>query len=256
MDCTESRQSMAAYVDEELDPSAAAQLRAHLATCASCADAYQDLLNLRSAVKTQGMRYAAPAHLRQRIQAALPRQSPVRRKLARLPWAWINFGVATAFGVAFAVALVLQLAVPTDAERLDQEIVSSHYRSLLANHLADVVSSDQHTVKPWFSGKLDFSPPVYDLAQQGFPLVGGRLDYLDGRAVAALAYRHRQHVLNLFVWPDKTNRSARLQVSSRQGYQLATWSEAGLHYSVISDMNPQDLIEFKRVLEAQIARGG
>lgn len=256
MDCQESQQLIAAYADGELDPSAASGLGAHLAGCARCAGAYEELLNLRSAIKAHGMRYAAPAHLRQRIRAALPRPSPLRRKFATLPWAWLNFAVATAFAVAFALTMVLHLSVPSDTERLEQEIVAGHYRSLLADHLADVASSDQHTVKPWFSGKLDFSPPVVDLAAQGFPLIGGRLDYLDGRRVAALAYRHRLHVLNLFVWPEKIENAGWRTVASKQGYHLASWNDAGLRYWVISDMNPQDLAEFKRVLQAQIATGG
>jgi anti-sigma factor RsiW len=126
----------------------------------------------------------------------------------------------------------------------------------MADHLADVASSDQHTVKPWFSGKLDFSPTVVDFAQQGFPLIGGRLDYLNQRPVAALAYRHRQHVVNLFVWPDKTRRDAPQQIVSRQGYQLIHWTEAGMCYWVISDMNIQDLSEFKRLLVTQIENDG
>ncbi|MGZ3240844.1 MAG: anti-sigma factor family protein, partial [Burkholderiaceae bacterium] len=190
MDCNESQNLMSAYFDGELDPSTATRYAAHLATCATCNHTYEELMRLRTTLKFNAPTYKAPSHLRHRIQADLHANKPQRRSFKKLPWAWINFGVATACSFAFALTLSLYLAVPSEAERINQEIVASHYRSLLANHLADVASSDQHTVKPWFSGKLDYSPPVIDLAQQGFPLVGGRLDYLNQRSVAALAYRH------------------------------------------------------------------
>ncbi|MFC5472672.1 anti-sigma factor family protein [Paraherbaspirillum soli] len=252
MDCKHAQNMMSAYIDDALDAPTVLQLAMHLAACTDCADACKQMQNVRAAVKTHGIRYDAPDHLRQRIQNALQREQPRTRKLPKFSWAWINFGFATASSLAFAVMLGLYLAVPSDAERLDQEIVASHFRSLLADHLADVASSDQHTVKPWFTGKLDFSPPTYDLAAQGFALIGGRLDYLNQRPVAALAYRHRQHVLNLFIWPDKTKSSTPPTPSSRQGFQMVHWTQSGMHYWAISDMNRQDLLEFRRVLGLQL----
>lgn len=252
MECKESQNLMSAYIDDALDSSTANQLAMHLANCPACTNVCEEMLGLRTAIKTHAMRYIAPSHLQQRIQNALQREKRPRRKLAQLPWTWVNFGVATASSVAFAFTLALYLAVPSETERLDQEIVASHFRSLMPNHLADIASSDQHTVKPWFSGKLDFSPPVHDLAQEGFPLVGGRLDYINQRPVAALAYRHHQHVLNLYVWPDKTNSDVPSQITSKQGYQLIRWSQSGMHYRAISDMNIQDLLDFKRQLTSQI----
>jgi anti-sigma factor (TIGR02949 family) len=256
LDCKESQALMAAYIDDELDSSDAIRYATHLAGCAACAEAYRQMRDLHTAIKTHGIHYAAPSHLRHRILTALPRTAPRREKRAKLPWAWINLGVATACTFAFALTFSLYMAVPSEEERAEQEVVASHARSLMADHLADVASSDQHTVKPWFSGKLDFSPTVVDFAQQGFPLIGGRLDYLNQRPVAALAYRHRQHVVNLFVWPDKTRRDAPQQIVSRQGYQLIHWTEAGMCYWVISDMNIQDLSEFKRLLVTQIENDG
>lgn len=258
MQCTESQSKMSAFADGELDASAARQLTQHLAHCPDCAKAYEQLLALRAAVSQHGVRHAAPAALQQRLRQALQeegktaKEKPRGWKWAQLPWTWINLGVAGVSTAAFAVTLALYLSVPSDAERLDQEIVASHFRSLMPDHLADVASSDQHTVKPWFSGKLDFSPPVVDLAQAGFPLVGGRLDYIRQRPVAALAYRRHQHVLNLYVWPDQAQRDAPPRLTVKQGYHLIRWSRSGMEYRLISDLNVPELMDFERRLAAQI----
>jgi mycothiol system anti-sigma-R factor len=261
MECKESRDRMAAFADGELDARAAQQLTQHLAHCPDCAQACAQLQDLRAAVSKHGVRHAAPAALQQRLRQALQEEAnavtevqatPRGRKWAQLPWAWINFGVASASTAALAVTLALYLSIPSETQRLDQEIVASHFRSLMPDHLADVASSDQHTVKPWFSGKLDFSPPVFDLAQAGFPLVGGRLDYIKQRPVAALAYRRHQHVLNLYVWPEQAKGDAPPRVSTRQGYQLIRWSRSGMHYQLISDLNVAELLEFERLFTAQI----
>ena len=259
MDCRESEQLIMAEVDGELDASAIAHLRAHLATCAACSAARAALKGLRAALKQQTTVHVAPTELRQRV-ALLARQTmrtmPVRRRLAGgLPWAWINFGAVAVFSAVFASMLLFHPSAPNATEQLEQEIVSSHFRSLMVDHLTDIASSDQHTVKPWFSGKLDFSPPVFDLAAQGFALIGARLDYLDGRTVAALAYRRHKHVLNLFVWPSKSDATAPLHISSRQGYQIASWSAGGFRYEAISDMNVHEFEEFKRQLELQLKQG-
>lgn len=252
MDCQEFRGLMSAYVDRELDAATSIRCAAHIESCAACAGVVRQMAGLRAAVNMHGARYAAPEYLLHRIKAGLPRPAPRRRKWATLPWTWINFGVATACSFAFALTLTLYMSVPSEEERAEQEVVSSHARSLMANHLSDVISTDQHTVKPWFSGKLDFAPTVYDFAQQGFPLIGGRLDYLNQRPVAALAYRHRQHVLNLFVWPDATHRDGLRKTSTRQGFHLIHWTRAGMGYWLISDMNAQDLNEFQGLLSEQI----
>ena len=261
MECTESHSKLSAYADGELDAPAMAQLAQHLALCPECARASEQLFALRAALKQHAVGQGAPASLQQRLRQALQDEmketkqakKPARgRKWGKLPWAWINFGVASASTAALAVTLALYLSVPSDAERLDLEIVASHFRSLMPDHLADVASSDQHTVKPWFSGKLDFSPPVVDLAQEGFPLIGGRLDYINARPVAALAYRRHQHVLNLYVWPDGAQRDAAPRLTVRQGYHLLRWSRSGMHYQLISDLNVAELTDFQRQLTVQI----
>lgn len=253
MDCHESQNLMSAYLDGELEPSTATQFHQHLESCPDCATAYRQLRQLQTAVKAHATRHAAPGDLQQRIRAALPRPTPRARKFADWPWAWINFGVATACSLAFVVTFALYLGAPSLQDRIEDEVVASHARSLMVAHLSDVISTDQHTVKPWFSGKLDFSPTVYDFAAQGYALVGGRLDYLDQRPVAAMAYRHRLHLLNLFVWPETAHNGTPPISASRQGYQLIHWSQSGMCYWLISDMNMQDLTEFKRLLSEQIA---
>ncbi|PRC90808.1 anti-sigma factor family protein [Solimicrobium silvestre] len=252
MDCNESQKLMSAYLDEELDPSSAAKYAEHLLSCTACNSQYEELLRLGSTLKTHSTNYTAPSHLRYRIQADLDALKPRKKSSRKWSWAWINFGVASACSFAFALTMSLYLAVPSEADRLDQEIVASHYRSLLANHLADVASSDHHTVKPWFSGKLDYSPPVFDFVDQGFTLLGGRLDYVNQRSVAALAYRHDKHLINLFVWPDKSQNESPAKNTSMQGFHLLEWTHSGMAYRAISDMNAQELANFRALLISQI----
>ena len=252
MECKASEQLLMSEVDGELDAAAVANVRAHLATCTECRAAHAGLISLSAEIKRQATAHVAPSHLRHQIIASLP-SAPARRKFAGRPWGWVNFA-ATAFSAVLVTTLVLHQSTTPLPDQVEQEIVNSHFRSLLADHLTDVASSDQHTVKPWFSGKLDFSPPVFDFAQQGFPLIGGRLDYVAGRTVAALAYRRRQHVVNLFVWPELngSKANATLQVSSRQGYQVAKWSEGGFRYEAVSDANAQELAELRHLLDLRL----
>ena len=248
MDCTQARGLLQAYLDNELDPANAVRVALHLAGCPACQAQSERLLALRATVKEHATRYAAPAQLRASLRSALRAEAPKRRPWASLAWAWSAAGAASA---AFAVTLAMLLAQPSSADRLDGELLASHVRSLMPDHLADVASTDQHTVKPWFAGKLDYSPPVVDLARQDFALAGGRLDYVDARPVAALAYRHRQHIVNLYVWPDRAARDTGPRASSRQGFQLLQWSQGGMRYAAVSDINARELGEFGRLLMAQ-----
>lgn len=257
MECKHSQDWMSAYLDGELDASATLQLEMHLAACNQCEAALAQLQALRVAIASQGTRHAAPAHLKHRIGAAIREQSPPRRARAPLAGrlAWFSAGAAGLSTAAFAVTLALYLQQPSRGEQLDQELVASHFRSLLPNHLADVASSDQHTVKPWFAGKLDYSPPVIDLAPQGYALIGGRLDYLNRRTVAAMVYQHRKHILNLYVWPAAGGDAAP-RADSRQGFQLLRWRQGGMQYSAVSDMNAEELGEFSRDLRDKLRAGG
>jgi len=259
MNCEESQQAMQAAIDGELDAAAVGAQQKHFLSCASCQSMHADLLRVRATVRSHASRHTAPAALRLRVVNEIEQAQPhqIRRLLAQLqawPWGRINFGFASMASLAFAVVFSLYLQMPSETDREDQEIVATHFRSLQVDHLADVVSTDQHTVKPWFSGKLDFSPAVVDLATQGFPLVGGRLDYFDQHSAAGLAYRHGKHLINVFVWPDDSAGHSSDKIKSIHGFQLLRWSDGGMAYAAISDMNAHELQQFQQLLAAEIAQ--
>ncbi|HUD46461.1 MAG TPA: anti-sigma factor [Candidatus Baltobacteraceae bacterium] len=244
MTCQQAKPLIEPYADGELQAAAILELEQHLQSCPECAPALRNLQSLKKTLKQDSLYFAAPDDLRRRIKSALP--SPPRAVSLKQVWDW-NRLTTVMSGVA-AACLVLLLALTMNRGgsegSLAQEIVSSHVRSLMASHLLDVVSTDRHTVKPWFNGKLDFSPPVKDLALEGFPLVGGRLDYLDGRNVAALVFQRQKHVINLFIWPLKEQRSNPASITSIQGYNVIHWSEAGMAFWAVSDLNEKELMEF------------
>jgi anti-sigma factor RsiW len=254
MECKHSQEWMSAYLDAELDASATLQLEMHLAGCKQCEAALAQLQALRATIAQQATRHAAPEYLKHRINTAIGEQRQLRRSRAPSARAstWFGVGAASLGATAFAVMLALYLQQPPRGEQLDQELVASHVRALMPDHLADVASTDQHTVKPWFAGKLDFSPPVVDLAAQGYALIGGRLDYLNQRPVAALVYQHRKHILNLYVWPVAASDAAP-RASSRQGFQVLRWRQDGMQYSAVSDMNAQELSEFAQDLRNKVS---
>jgi anti-sigma factor RsiW len=185
-------------------------------------------------------------------------QPELRTSLWGTPWNWLGLaGLGLAAAIIFAAIITLNLVPRLQRPGADQflatELIASHVRSLMANHLTDVASSDQHTVKPWLDAKLDFAPPVVDLSSQGFPLVGGRLDYLDNRPVAVLIYQRRKHFMNLFVWPATPDASSMPKAISRQGYHLLHWVKADFNYWAVSDVNEDDLQTFKHLFEEQVA---
>jgi anti-sigma factor RsiW len=235
MNCTEARLLIHPYIDGELDLVRSLDVEKHIETCAGCAAENRSLASLRSALRSASLTYSAPGSLKKsvrQIASAAKAESYTRRT----PWFWQWWAVgATAFA---AILLMMRLAGTNDGDLLANEMVSDHVRSLMAGHLTDVVSSDQHTVKPWFNGKLDFSPNVKDFAAQGFPLVGGRLDYLHGREVAALIYQRNKHVINVFVWPQEPGKT---NVESLRGYNLVSRDAGGLHYAFVSDLNATEL---------------
>jgi anti-sigma factor RsiW len=240
-------------MDGELDLVKILEVERHLEGCAACAQVCHDHQMVRSAMNAGGLYYKAPASLERRVQSAVRKASREASVPRRTPWRWLSVGAA----LAGAAAVLLWMlgsgrlsSIPAGEDLLAQEVLSSHVRSLMAAHLADVASTDQHTVKPWFNGKLDYSPPVQDLADQGFPLVAGRLDYLDNRPVAALVYRRHKHVINLFVWPSAGGAGAsEATLVTHRGYHLCHWTRAGMTYWAVSDLNEGELKEFARLLQ-------
>ena len=231
-----------ALLDDELDAANVASVEAHLRTCPDCAAAFDRLKHLHEIAADPGLRYAAPAGLRDRIDAALP----ATQRLAN-PWP-TRFGWGA--GGAIAAGLALTLAIPQSpgTPGLEQQMVASHVRSLLADHLVDIPTSDRHVVKPWFNGKIDFSPPTPDLKAAGFPLVGGRLDYIGGRVVPAIVYRRNLHTINVFAWP--AGKAPAPDSAASDGYTLLHWRQGDLDFWAVSDVAGGDLEQFRRAFQA------
>jgi anti-sigma factor RsiW len=253
VNCVEAQDLVHLYIDQELDVLRVGDVGQHLESCTACRALYVRPRALRPTLRRDAGYHRAPPELRERLRFALRKQaSETARPRARWLRRW-NAGLAVAAAVVLSVSVALYIVLPTPPDRLEDDIVSSHIRSLMANHLSDVVSSDQHTVKPWFNGKLDYSPPVNDLTGQGFPLIGGRLDYLDNRPVAALVYRHRQHVINLFVWPSADAHEQKPRALSQQGYNLLRWTQGGMEFWAVSDLNEAELTKFVDEISASTA---
>jgi anti-sigma factor RsiW len=256
--CNEMKVLLHGHLDEELDAANAFHVEDHLRTCSACAGEYQRLTQLRAILRQDALRYPAPDGLRARILGAI---EPVpARPVALGPVRWwhrLSQGYRLALPVAaFAAGLAMFMVLPRQSLDVEQELVSEHVRSLMANHITDVTTSDQHTVKPWFDGRLDFAPPVIDLASEGFALTGGRLDYIAGRAVAALVYKRREHVINLFIWPAEKEGigAGRMQSSVNNGYNTLHWFGSGMTFWAISDLNPAELQEFIGRFQGHLAR--
>jgi anti-sigma factor RsiW len=274
MNCKEATKLMDGYLDGELDPITSQTIEQHLRECPKCDQAFATHRSLIRAFGNATPYYKASSELRERIQSSLRKemaeqsngsgsiavdarpliakeQAESRSILFGTSWNWLALAAAIVFAAVIVWNVMPRLQRSGADQFLATQLIASHVRSLMANHLTDVASSDQHTVKPWLDTKLDFAPAVVDLSGEGFPLVGGRLDYLDNRPVAALVYQRRKHFINFFIWPAEVNASSATKAMSRQGYHLLHWVDSDFNYWAVSDVNETDLQAFKQVFEKQ-----
>jgi anti-sigma factor RsiW len=246
MNCDELQSLIDPYVDRELDSSRAHDVEEHLRTCPTCAALHENLLTLK--MSTAAAKFAVPDDLRERVAAEIRNSRSIATfptRDNRSPWLLTGLAIAASFLVGFFVAQTFTHR--SNEQTLLAEITDSHIRSLIGTHLTDVVSSDQHTVRPWFEGKLDFAPPVEDLSSGGFPLVGGRIEYISGRPAAALVYERRKHFINLFVWPGEGIEAVTASKPQR-GYNILHWRGGGMNYWAVSEIAEDDLRKFAQAL--------
>jgi len=241
MSCELVERDLDAYLDRELDAESSTAVREHVTTCAACRRQLAEREALARLVRGAPY-YSAPERLRARVLAQATRSQSVRRIF--------TLAAAAVLVLSVGAGMTLWRSASSRANAIADEVVSDHVRSLMANHLFDVQSTDLHTVKPWFLGKLDFSPPVIDLASIGFPLVGGRLDYIGGRPVAALVYQRQKHTINVFISPEGDDPSVRDLVLTVRGFNIRHWIHNGMSFWAVSDLNSAELSEFAKTLQA------
>jgi anti-sigma factor RsiW len=258
MNCEDVERFAGAYADGELDLERTLALEAHVSTCAACTTRLDEARAVKNALRAAPY-FRAPEALAARVRAAAAAAStdatgPARqanivrvRRNRRRPWLLSAVGLAAA-ALVFVVVLRERTTVADDATT--EAVIEGHVRSLMAGHLVDVASTDRHTVKPWFAGRVDFSPTVVDLVTDGFPLVGGRVDYIDRHTAAALIYKRRDHVINVFVWPQATGSPSHVTRSDVRGYHLISWTRGGMAVWIVSDLALSELEDFGRKLDA------
>ncbi len=254
MICQEARPLFDAHLDRELDPATDRELVRHLDECEGCARERDEIAAVKSAVSSQAGHFSAPAPLRRKIETAIansrlagraPAQPSDRRAVLSR---WPAVALTTAIAALLAVLFLPRIFPGPESDFLLREVVAAHIRSTQVDHLTDVASSDRHTVKPWFEGKLDFSPPVADFQQQGFKLIGGRVDYLDNRAVAALVYQHGPHFINVFVWPMNRPDSSPA-MTTLNGYNIDHFRHARMNYWIVTDMSANEVEQLAGLLD-------
>jgi anti-sigma factor (TIGR02949 family) len=253
--CNDNQRLLHAYFDGELDLVRSIEFEDHLKSCAECSRDFNSQQALRKSLGAANLYERAPENLRAKIRAQLPAEMPSQplstRRRAALEW--LAVAAAIVITIVLGSRMIPDIGSRQQTNLLAEQIVASHIRALQPGHLFDVQSTDQHTVKPWFDGKLDFAPPVKDLAAQGFPLIGGRLDYLDHRDVAALVYQRQKHFINVFIWPERGDRGA--ESLTRQGYELVHLDRGGMSYWLVSDLNRSELTGFAEALAQAASKG-
>ncbi|MBS1840379.1 MAG: anti-sigma factor [Acidobacteria bacterium] len=247
MTCEENRTILHAYLDGELDAPRSAEFEKHLENCAACVRALEAQETLRSKIRHADLYEPLPNDLESKIRRQLREASaPVPK---RFVWQWLAAAAAVLFfaGISWRYLPKFGADSGLSASAFASEIVDAHIRALQPGHLTDVASTDQHTVKPWFDGRIAFAPPVKDFAEEGFPLIGGRLDVLQGENVAALVYGRRKHFINVFVWPERAG-EAEQYTGSKNGYNWISWKQGELRLCAVSDTNRDDLNALKDLI--------
>lgn len=238
-----------AYLDSELDLVRSLELEEHLKSCPDCAQELWTQQTLRHGLRSGNLYHHAPAGLEARIRAALPHENKVVEMPRRSFWNWAAVAAAIIIALILTWRMLPSYLGRSGTDILAQEVVASHIRSLQPGHLLDVESTDQHTVKPWFNGKIDFAPPVKDFSEEGFPLIGGRLDYIDHRPAAALVYQRNKHFINVFVWPESEVKDKPARTETAEGYNIAFWERGGMYFCAVSDLNTGELQQLVQLLE-------
>lgn len=250
MTCEEARPLIDAYLDRELDLNTALGMERHLETCSVCSDAYKKGELLHAEIESADLNFASEEMLK-RVRESVERQAGLRPVTRKPVWRYASYVGAAAAVVIVASFLTVRFARPVKS--IDDELVDVHLSSLIGDHLIDVPSSDRHTVKPWFQGRIDFSPPVPDLSEAGFTLAGGRVDVIDGRKAAALIYKRRDHVINLWIAPGD---EAGQEMREIHGYRVISWAADGMDYRAVSDVDPEELKAFRQAFETQAKAAG
>lgn len=249
MKCAEARSRIAGYVDNELDDLECMRLDAHVSGCGACQHERAQQVFVSRELRREVTRFRAPARLHRRVRDSL-RGSGARVEpwWRRMGWPALVPAAGVAFAALFSANVFFLASLPSAEDRIAGNVLDSHLRALMTARPIDVASSDQHTVKPWYAGRLDFSPQVVDYAAEGFPLIGGRVDYVDGRSVAALVYQHRKHVVDAFIWPSGGSSSDAPASLARRGYNLVHWTRGGMAYWLASDLETAELMRLEALL--------
>jgi anti-sigma factor RsiW len=248
LNCELAETTVHGYFDGELDAVRSAGFERHLANCAECRVCLEGIGDLRTLLQQSSLYEQASPGLRERIRKQVAKTTGSARVHVTHPRRWFLIPAFAVVAVAVFTAVLYMVQSHTQSAQITAELIDAHVRSMQPGHLTDVLSTDQHTVKPWFDGKLDFVPPVTDYSEQGFALVGGRLDVVDGHSVAAVVYSRRKHFINLFVWPYREKGQGFVSSGSRQGYNWTTWETGDMRFCLISDAAISDLYQLKDLI--------